>query len=171
MADGSIAVAPANLRTTCSASIFWSPTRSIRRSRNSAQRPKPPAIHSRSTSFSAICIARKARSAARSRSTSSCCSDRTCVSSNTPTSCSASASTTNMADSWIARSRLSPRCCASIRRIATRCRTWKSCTRSSTSGPTPTRCGRSSRPGTSRSSRPGTRRSSRSSKTRLGWPR
>ena len=60
---------------------------------------------------------------------------RTCASSSTPTCCSASASTTSAAASSIARSRRSPRCCGSIPRTSTRCRTSRSCTKSSTSGP------------------------------------
>ena len=55
------------------------------------------------------------------------------------------------AASSIARSRRSPKCCGSIPTTATRCRTSRSCTRSSISGPRPTRRGRSSRRSTARS--------------------
>ena len=58
----------------------------------------------------------------------------TCASSSTPTCCSASASTTSAAASSTARSRRSPKCCGSIPTTSTRCRTSRSCTKSSTSG-------------------------------------
>ena len=73
------------------------------------------------------------------------------------------------AASSIARSRRSRKCCSSTRGTATRCRTSRSCTRSSTSGTRPTRCGRSSRrcrrPRAASPTRRGTTRSSRSSRT------
>ncbi len=50
----------------------------------------------------------------------------------------ASGWTTRAADSWIGRSRRSTRCSGSTRTTSTRCSTWRSCTRSSTSGRTRT---------------------------------
>ena len=90
----------------------------------------------------------------------------TSASSSTRTCCSASGSTTSAAASSTARSRRSPKCCASIPTTSTRCRTSRSCTRSSISGPTRTRRVRSWPRGPSKPRRPGITRPSATWRTR-----